>query len=506
MPTDKRSSDGIEFRAIETNDLGRLTTVLQALDNQWVPRGLLARMLEEGLALRDVTTQRERAVRAEYLRGLLNSRQVVLNRTFVYNNPVVNRDFMQSGPDRDAFVRLIGDGVIVPYLFNESAPTDRPRNFSVEDKSFIGWCEVCRETPAHCLRLSWDDAENASRTRFELAQRFHAFSLAMYIMDPSVLARDLGLDADRTTEFERRLRHVAGYCVTVDGLVTREQLYKEFVVANGSAPVDGRYDGSKAFAGEIKQLLDLRYCANLPDALCRFPLTAVDSLPRTALQELDQTKRLGKAGADDIVRLARNAVFTLTQKGLTLPSLRALSIHDVAAIRRTEAWSTYANSMECLLDNPWTFDDYETGAAAVYRDYFAVARELQRHVEGRVTEKLRQLTPTIKMVLDCAGAVAEMVWTPAGKVLRTLGEVSKLLPGDVAPLIGRLVVSGSLDSAESEDLELRVDFLAKRLPDASNQWKEIVRKVEESGFQPLAHQPTSEGPTINHPVTDAPEE
>ena len=58
MPTDKRSSDGIEFRAIETNDLGRLTTVLQALDNQWVPRGLLARMLEEGLALRDVTTQR----------------------------------------------------------------------------------------------------------------------------------------------------------------------------------------------------------------------------------------------------------------------------------------------------------------------------------------------------------------------------------------------------------------------------------------------------------------
>jgi TIR domain len=75
-----------EFVPIEYSDLDQLTMLAQSLDNQWVPRGLLLQMLEKGLALTDraVEMQRNQAVRSEYIRALINARQIVINRAYLF--------------------------------------------------------------------------------------------------------------------------------------------------------------------------------------------------------------------------------------------------------------------------------------------------------------------------------------------------------------------------------------------------------------------------------------
>ena len=55
-------------------------------------------------------------------------------------------------------------------------------------------------------------------------------------------------------------------------------MYKAFVVEDGTDPSDRRYDPAKPFASAIKQLVDLRYNANLADALGSYLLSPEDSI------------------------------------------------------------------------------------------------------------------------------------------------------------------------------------------------------------------------------------
>jgi lambda repressor-like predicted transcriptional regulator len=89
MTIDDRS-DG-PFRKIENTDLDPVAVVAQCLDNQWVPRDLLSAMVKNGWSLnhQNVAERRMEDSRHEYLRSMLNSQQVIVNRAFFFNNPVV---------------------------------------------------------------------------------------------------------------------------------------------------------------------------------------------------------------------------------------------------------------------------------------------------------------------------------------------------------------------------------------------------------------------------------
>jgi hypothetical protein len=56
----------------------------------------------------------------------VNSPQVVINRAFLYNNPIVFGDFVPGAPDRDAFLKLLSTGAIVQLLVTEQTPADTP--------------------------------------------------------------------------------------------------------------------------------------------------------------------------------------------------------------------------------------------------------------------------------------------------------------------------------------------------------------------------------------------
>src|SRR6185312_17273640 len=68
----------VSFHKLVPQDLKGLAAVAQTLDNQWVPRDMLDRMIAGGLSLADVRAEREQVVRTEYLRAVLNAEQLVI--------------------------------------------------------------------------------------------------------------------------------------------------------------------------------------------------------------------------------------------------------------------------------------------------------------------------------------------------------------------------------------------------------------------------------------------
>jgi hypothetical protein len=92
------SESAVDFVRLDLDDLDDVAVVAQSLDNQWVRPDLLAKMLKSGLSLTSdkVARERSRQVRAEYIRSLVNSPQVVINRAYIINNPVVRRDFLKG--------------------------------------------------------------------------------------------------------------------------------------------------------------------------------------------------------------------------------------------------------------------------------------------------------------------------------------------------------------------------------------------------------------------------
>src|SRR5260370_34542821 len=72
--------DGVEFSAIELPDLASSPVVIQALDNQWIPRSILYKAVKEGRVTAEIEESLKKTVRAEYLRALINAQQVIVNR------------------------------------------------------------------------------------------------------------------------------------------------------------------------------------------------------------------------------------------------------------------------------------------------------------------------------------------------------------------------------------------------------------------------------------------
>jgi hypothetical protein len=321
----------VEFERLDIADLQSVPVVAQALDNQWVPRELLGPAFQAGAITPAIDKQLRKLVRSEYIRSLINGQQVIFNRAYLYNSAAVAQDYADKGnPMREVFKELLAKETIVPFLLAEKTPVDPPaggrgvKPFGVTE-TFQEWQEVCQEVRPRCLRLSWDDEENNQLLRMQLTRRLAGFARTMTENDIELYLKDLGLDASAEESFRQRLIDVERFCLDLayrNEPISRDALYKKFVVA-GEDPeqqntAERRYDRSKPFAAELKQLFDLRYNCNLPDVLNGYLITPVDSLPRTALQELQQMTKQPDIDGKDIVTLLKRTAFDLVQQGLNL--------------------------------------------------------------------------------------------------------------------------------------------------------------------------------------------
>src|SRR4051794_26761529 len=100
------------------------TTIPQCLDNQFVS-GRIFSMMAQNPALDyespDIAEERAKQASAEFWRALVYSSQVVVNRAFFVNSPILFNNYLPGNPDGvRAFSSLLsGNGApqaIVPYL------------------------------------------------------------------------------------------------------------------------------------------------------------------------------------------------------------------------------------------------------------------------------------------------------------------------------------------------------------------------------------------------------
>ncbi|MBA4376927.1 MAG: hypothetical protein C0401_12260 [Anaerolinea sp.] len=494
-----------EFLAIEAGDLKTVSVVAQALDNQWVPQALFRKMLQKRKSLMDVTRQRERAVRSEYLRALLNSEQVVINRAFLYNNPVIYRDFLSGSQNIQAFKTLLNTGVLVPYLFRETNPVERPQ-FTVSS-GYEAWREVAIESTPSCVRFSWQNEINNDLTRQALAQRFSEFVAGMAWMDEHALAMDLDLTPDAADALRKKLVQTGRWALDIresGRLITREDFYKEFVCVDGTVPADGIYDPDKPFSRELKILADLKYSLNLPDRLDIFGLTPLDSPPRTVLQEWrEDPQRQSEITAEDLIKLLRGTTFDLLQRALGIPALYELSLKHILTTRSGNEWQEYIQEIQKLSDEPLKF--YEL-APVVYQKYTRLAGTL-RKVRTEIEEsKLQKWQPSVALVFEIAGAYLMTTFAPTGVQPELWGKISTKITGGGAPVIARLVIGGTTKAKiKVGDFGFNLVFMRRRMPDAFRQWDEFTRKVSElPGYEKARQKITdlAQTPSMDQPVED----
>ncbi|MEV6671853.1 hypothetical protein [Streptomyces sp. NPDC051162] len=415
--------------------------IAQSLDNEWVSARLTKDMIEKGKSLRDVADIRSKEARAEYFRSLINTRQVVVNRVFFYNNRAVSCDLVEGGAARRAHQKLLGDGSLVPYLVNEREPAARPPNVSVDEEAFTAWQETVDGMPASsritCVRLSWEDQENRDATRNGLFNPFAGQVQRLTATDIPLLAAQVGVPPEQTPEFGARLHRLVGFSSdrrTRDQLVSRKVLYDEFVSVPGLPVSDVRYDRSKPFAGEIKQLLDLIYNVNLADALGMYPLTPSGSLRRIALQEWRDVRTAPSGVVTDpeqLLLFLRRQAFSTVQDRLTPAAVDTLTLEDVWSLRQSDAWHEYIGAFDALTADPAAFHDR---VGRVFDRYVKLNSEIVRIAAGRRASRAmaRKWAPVIEVVVVVGGAVFSAItgddtWGVVGDV----GAVSAKAGGSV---------------------------------------------------------------------------
>jgi hypothetical protein len=493
LPT--RKDGDVTFKLATPKDLHPVSVVAQCLDNQWAPRHLQQRQRDEGLSFDHIRAEREPAVRRGFIRALLSARQVVINRAFLYNNHVLAASY-EAPEDRRIFEQLLSDGTIVPFLFSEESPVaDSSINEVVSDAA-ARWRSVAAASDVTCLRLDWDKADNAAKIRGQLARRFHDFAQTVYSGDPYVMCSDLGLEptAENAAGLRSRLGELAQFALQLglehNSMVTREQLYRKFVTPESVSTVTGIIDRTKSFARELKELIDLKYNLNLPDALDRYSLTPFDSLNRSALQETSEMMR--KADGVDMRKLMYlfgNIRFeqALKTEATNLP-FELASLAMVAQARQSLAFQQYIQAaMRAVpdqskpLDEQALFSDPDRVVAGISRTYLGVLDEVTKSQ----TDRARPWLPKIELLVRFGATdLSFSLSKRSGDDRATLSIPVDIHPPakSAVPLIVELcIVNGDQRTSSDQTFGVRVPVIRGKVEDVKEAWKFMRDAAGEAG-------------------------
>jgi hypothetical protein len=494
------SSSGQEpqWRMIEPSELSRVAVVAHCLDNQWVPKQLLAEMTRGGLSLEDVRARRSGLVRAEYLRALLTAQQVVVNRVFFYNNEIVSDDYIHPGPSRDAFAALLRTNAIVPHLHKEDSPFLPPANMDLVRGGFDAWVNVCREAEKFDVcRLSRKAKRNITLTD-KLGLAFQEFVLNVAGRaaggGADEFARHLSLPPDEADDFRRRLRQLRSWAnhfveETEDdpdvGPITRNAVYKEFVTPPEVDPTSGRCDRNKPYSQEIKQLIDLQYNTALPEFLDRLPLRPLNTLHRAALRENLPDKPT--PGNTDEVTLANALRSKLAFDNLaddldpfSTASLLSLDLPSIVKVRETDTWRTYAKKLEGLVSEPLLFEARADAVLEAYQELLRVLAERKSKVSWKTVRQSH---------LEISGVSLEVTFGRR-PIFQQIGEIT----GEPAPCQAtvRMAMINRL-SRNRTNPDLVFDMLRAQVDDPRAYLDQVKRELRQDGFRERQQMPRPVG-------------
>ena len=483
----------ITFEKLTPSKLAKAAIVPQVLDYQWVPEALLGSMIKKGLSLKDVQQERSKHIIKEWRRALVYGEQVIVNRAFMFNNEVVVDDY-DDIESRNYLKKLLDKKVIIPYLGVEDSPDQKP-NFDFQDNLWDAWMDIVHDSHLSCVKLDWgdqsDDFKRLSGIYHNYIQTLNTHQRAEH------LANYLMIPENQFEAFRKRLKDVASFAFNLADtrLVTRNDLYMEFIVADGSNVAEGYYS-NKPFAAKIKQIVDLKYNVNLPDAMGRYSLTPEDSPPRSALGDLEETiqaKVINSENVSQILEALRNLSFEQISKGMYLKSLGDLSLADVVTTRETDEWFEYKNAMLDLLANPLQFHH---SSPVFYEKFEKLNRRITRI---RAEQDLGKWQPWIKLLISVgtkAIGIAINPDNPSQKILTTTG--AGIISTGATPFVMRLAISAK--EATDADLDVSLDFMRGNLQTGRDTWNEIIGQLRTApGFKEIGERLVAENNSNQSP-------
>jgi hypothetical protein len=365
---------------ITPNQLEAGATIPQALDNQYVSNELYQEIIKKKTNLLDPIIKKKRSKEAsnEFIRSLVYSSQVIVNRAFLTNNELLYKYYLPGNEtDASSFASLLNQGVIVPYLFQEYQVFDN-KEFDITDEGGLASEYLSQFVDnIKSVRFSKDDNVNNTQTNnlsFSFRNYFmgrHTLAQEQQIsMLKELIAREQPIDREFQKEFQKHLKILSRYSEDFyeeNGFLNRNDLYKKFIVAPNTNVADGVYlakDSQNPFRHELKKLIDLKYNTNLPDALNRYSFTPSGMPTRSALQDDFQ---IADIDADkvhsfiehDLPKLTKDRQLFIekSQKAMYLPLLSELTISDVLEIRKLESWKDFIYKQSHILSNPLTIGD-----------------------------------------------------------------------------------------------------------------------------------------------------
>lgn len=440
---------------ISSSDLDAFATLPHCLDNQFLPRDVLAQVYKGERRLSSGVRARSAAVRREYVRSLLYSPEVIVNRAFVFNEPAVYRD-VRDHPQSVA--SLINDKrLTVLLLGNEPSLTaimDSP-TFRLNKDGVNAWrhlLAVYGDAHLRYLKLDADESE-AVTSRFP---NFVRQLLRLEIADGRMieLLKSAAIDGytpQRLDEFKAFLAREGRPWVNSDAgsSITRTSFYKQFIMPAGADISKPNIDRDKPFAFELKLLGDLAYGHNTPTTLRRqsFIATQMPSplcLPPDLFSRGPAFKHLSSSTAGGVCdrALADSDWYYESAEAFLVPDWAKLSAADVRVIQSWPEWTSFRVAQQAVADVP-TPDQFDgkIGAlfAALTEFQDRLAREIQDPASGlhRVKTGAKILKLAVRPVITWAGHV--------------------LLP----PLADQLVTEVIQEGIEFA-IDISIDFLDRR--------------------------------------------
>jgi hypothetical protein len=416
-PADWR--DHVDAQLIGPGALEADAVVPQCLDNQYVSDDTFTAMLARGADYRDseIATLRESAFKTEFIRSLVYTSQIVIQRASFKNSEFLFRQYRpELGENLRAFAALIRERAIIPFLFAESSLDDR-LEFDTRAEGDQALRALLDEVAGDmtCVRLAVNDDANRRATD-GMAAAFGAGLMRLLSMSGeqrNAMASELFAAPDRLQApgawkaFEGAIDQLVDYTVKkartlreADKLITRTDVYRDnFCLEAKDSVVNGRFrepSADQPFLLELKKYVDLVYNTNLPDRLKRYTFTPAGMPSRLALQDDprmgypdDAISHVVADGA--VLESIRRTFEANVHRAMTLPLLRDLTVADIRQIRALPEWSMFKDSQVALLREPLRcleligtfqrdFDQFQRALSSWYSRTHGQVRTEQRYV------------------------------------------------------------------------------------------------------------------------------
>jgi hypothetical protein len=363
--------------------------------------------------------------------------------------------------------------VVVDYLLTEESPDQRP-SFDISDEKWTRWLDIIQNTNLACVRLDWGRQDDDFK---QISAVFHEYIQSLNMPDRTDhLINAFKIPNKQKENFRKKIIEVARFAFTMASQgknIVRNDLYRKFVCVEKTKIDDGYYDKNKPFAIELKEIFDLRYTVNLPDALGRYAFTPKGSPDRTVLGDVNQSNLqnlLKDNRVKEFIDTLKRMHFATLNEALYLKGLDILTLGDVIEVRKTDEWENYIASLNSLLSFPLEFEDKIDDVATRFAKLNKNITELKIKNSKKTTSDLvARWQPGMMIVIAIGGAILKLSLDSADPS-RILVET---LSGPVAIGLAPIAVNLRIMAGEYVDLGISINFIRSKVNQGREVWNEV---------------------------------